>query len=40
MKRKASKVIDIMCRLVQNPSDVAPFKDLLLPYLDKVRGGG
>lgn len=36
MKRKASKVIDIMCRLVQNPYDVAPFKDMLLPYLDKV----
>lgn len=36
MKRKASKVIDIMCRLVQNPSDVAPFKEMLLPALDKV----
>jgi hypothetical protein len=37
MKRKASKVIDIMCRLVQNPYDVAPFKDMLLPALEKVR---
>jgi elongation factor 3 len=37
MKRKASKVIDIMCRLVQNPYDVAPFKEMLLPALDKVR---
>mgnify|MGYP005991569683 CR=1 FL=1 len=36
MKRKASKVIDIMCRLVQNPYDVAPFKEMLLPALDKV----
>ena len=36
MKRKASKVIDIMCRLVQNPSDVAPFKEMLLPSLEKV----
>lgn len=36
MKRKASRVIDIMCRLVQNPSDVAPFVPLLLPSLDKV----
>jgi elongation factor 3 len=36
MKRKASRVIDIMCRLVQNPTDVAPFMPLLLPALDKV----
>jgi elongation factor 3 len=36
MKRKASKVIDIMCRLVQNPNDVAPFKEMLLPALEKV----
>jgi len=36
MKRKASKVIDIMCRMVQNPFDVAPFKEMLLPALDKV----
>ena len=36
MKRKASKVIDIMCRLVQDPADVAPFEDMLLPWLDKV----
>lgn len=36
MKRKASRVIDIMCRLVQNPYDVAPFKDMLLPALEKV----
>jgi hypothetical protein len=35
--RKASRVIDIMCRLVQEPSDVAPFMPLLLPALDKVR---
>lgn len=37
MKRKASRVIDIMCRLVQEPSDVAPFKDMLLPSLEKVH---
>ena len=36
IKRKASRVIDIMCRLVQDPSDVAPFVPLLLPSLDKV----
>lgn len=36
MKRKAAKVIDIMCRLVQRPADVAPFKDMLLPFLEKV----
>jgi len=35
-KRKAAKVIDIMCRLVQDPSDVAPFIPLLLPALDKM----
>ena len=36
MKRKASKVIDIMCRLVQEPADVAPFMPLLMPQLEKV----
>eukprot|EP01038_Epipyxis_sp_PR26KG_P012917 gene12917-17311_t len=36
IKRKASRVIDIMCRLVQDPSDVAPFLPMLLPSLDKV----
>mmetsp|Transcript_4722 Transcript_4722/g.10315 ORF Transcript_4722/g.10315 Transcript_4722/m.10315 type:complete len:1185 (-) Transcript_4722:291-3845(-) len=36
MRRKASKVIDIMCRLVQNPADVAPFKEMLLPSLERV----
>eukprot|EP01035_Chromulina_nebulosa_P018284 gene18284-23962_t len=36
IKRKASKVIDIMCRLVQDPADVAPFVPMLLPYLEKV----
>lgn len=35
MKRKASRVIDIMCRLVQDPCDVGPFVPLLLPSLDK-----
>lgn len=37
MKRKAARVIDNMCRLVQNPADVAPFMPFLLPALDKVR---
>ena len=36
MKRKAARVIDNMCRLVQNPADVAPFMPFLLPALDKV----
>ena len=36
MKRKASRVIDIMCRLVTTPSDVAPFVPLLLPALERV----
>ena len=36
LKRKASKVIDIMCRLVQNPAHVKPFEPLLLPALNKV----
>ena len=36
MKRKAARVIDNMCRLVHNPSDVAPFMPFLLPALDKV----
>ena len=35
-KRKASKVIDSMCRLVQKPEDVAPFIPLLLPVLERV----
>lgn len=35
LKRKTARVIDIMCRLVQEPSDVAPFVPLLLPALDK-----
>ena len=37
MKRKASKIIENMCKLVQNPSDVEPFVPLLLPNLTKVR---
>jgi hypothetical protein len=36
LKRKASRVIDNMCRLVREPADVAPFIPLLLPALDKV----
>jgi elongation factor 3 len=36
VKRKAARVIDIMCRLVQSPSDVAPFVPLLLPALEKA----
>lgn len=36
VKRKAARVIDIMCRLVQNPADVAPFVPLLLPSLERV----
>ena len=35
LKRKSARVIDIMCRLVQDPSDVAPFVPLLLPALEK-----
>jgi hypothetical protein len=35
-KRKASKVIENMCKLVQNPADVLPFVPLLLPSLDKT----
>ena len=35
LKRKAARVIDIMCRLVQNPCDVEPFLPLLLPALDR-----
>jgi len=35
VKRKAARVIDIMCRLVQDPADVAPFVPLLLPALEK-----
>lgn len=34
--RKAAKIIDNMCRLVSNPSDVEPFVPLLLPALEKV----
>ncbi|TDH71526.1 hypothetical protein CCR75_006485 [Bremia lactucae] len=34
LKRKASKIIDSMCRLVVRPSDVMPFVPLLLPQLD------
>eukprot|EP01034_Spumella_vulgaris_P022426 gene22426-28551_t len=36
LKRKAAKVIDNMCRLVQEPAFVAPFVPMLLPALDKV----
>ena len=36
VKRKASRVIDIMCRLVQDPTHVTPFEPLLLPALDRV----
>jgi elongation factor 3 len=36
MRRKASKVIYNMCKLVLEPSDVAPFVPLLLPALQKV----
>ena len=35
LKRKAARVIDIMCRLVQNAHDVEPFVPLLLPALDR-----
>lgn len=35
-KRKASRVIDSMCKLIQNPDDVAPFIPLLLPVLERV----
>jgi hypothetical protein len=35
-KRKASKGIENMCKLVQNPADVLPFVPLLLPFLDKT----
>jgi len=35
-KRKAARVIDNMCRLVTDPSDVAPFAPMLLPFLNKV----
>ncbi|KAI9916098.1 hypothetical protein PsorP6_007310 [Peronosclerospora sorghi] len=34
LKRKASKIIDSMCRLVSRPSDVMPFVPLLLPQLE------
>lgn len=34
--RKAAKIIDNMCRLVNVPSDVLPFVPLLLPALEKV----
>jgi elongation factor 3 len=36
LKRKAARVIDNMCRLVQEPAQVAPFIPLLLPALEKV----
>ncbi|CAM9091110.1 unnamed protein product [Chrysoparadoxa australica] len=36
MKRKASRVITNMCKLVVEPADVAPFVPLLLPRLRKV----
>ncbi|EQC40041.1 hypothetical protein SDRG_02697 [Saprolegnia diclina VS20] len=36
LRRKASRIIDSMCRLVSRPSDVAPFVPLLLPQLDTV----
>ncbi|OQS00298.1 elongation factor 3 [Thraustotheca clavata] len=36
LRRKASRIIDSMCRLVSRPSDVAPFVPLLLPQLDIV----
>jgi elongation factor 3 len=35
--RKAARIIDNMCRLVNRSSDVAPFVPLLLPALEKVR---
>ncbi|KAE8996216.1 Elongation factor 3 [Phytophthora fragariae] len=34
LKRKASKIIDSMCRLVVRPSDVMQFVPLLLPQLE------
>ena len=36
LTRKAARVIDNMCRLVREPSDVAPFMPLLLPALEKM----
>jgi len=36
IKRKAARIIDSMCRLVQEPADVAPFVPMLLPALEKV----
>ena len=36
LKRKAARVIDSMCRLVQEPEDVRPFVPMLLPYLDRA----
>ncbi len=36
LKRKAAKIIDSMCRLVQEPSHVAPFVPMLLPFLDRA----
>ncbi len=35
-KRKASCVVSNMCRLVEDPSDIAPFIPILLPALLKV----
>ncbi len=36
MKRKAARVIENMCKLVNDPGNVAPFMPLLLPSLNKV----
>ncbi|RHZ15425.1 hypothetical protein DYB31_000507 [Aphanomyces astaci] len=36
LRRKASRIIDSMCRLVSRPVDIAPFVPLLLPQLDSV----
>eukprot|EP00605_Chrysophyceae_sp_TOSAG23-4_P000425 GSChrysophyteH1.ASY1.ANO1.482.1 assembled CDS len=36
LKRKAARIIDSMCRLVQEPQDVKPFVPMLLPYLDRA----
>lgn len=37
LKRKCCVIIDNMCKLVNNPSDTAPFADKLLPYLKKMQ---
>ncbi|CAK4081420.1 unnamed protein product [Aphanomyces euteiches] len=36
LRRKASRIIDSMCRLVSRPVDIAPFVPLLLPQLETV----